>query len=78
MAPLVGEPSGTQVQIQVPDSTWDSPSQPDIAISGTLTSSGMMSLDPIVTLDGIKQGSSWVGLKSKISEGYAKKAVGVA
>jgi hypothetical protein len=59
-AALVGEPSGTQVQIQVPDSTWDAPEQPDIAITGTLVSStGVMTLDPIVTLDGIKQGSSW-------------------
>jgi hypothetical protein len=58
-AALVGEPSGTQVLVTPLDSAWDSPNQPTINITGTLASTGgVLKLDSIVTLDGIKQSSS--------------------
>jgi hypothetical protein len=57
-AKLVGVPSGTQVQNIYPNSTWDSPNQPNIPITGTLGGSGgTLTLDSVVALDGLKQSS---------------------
>ena len=58
-AALVGEPSGTQVLVSVVDSAWDKPEQPTINITGTLAATGgVLKLDSIVTLVGLKQMSS--------------------
>jgi hypothetical protein len=58
-ATLVGEPKGTQVQIVIPNSTWDAPQQPTVNITGTLASAGgVLKLDDVVTLDGIVQSSN--------------------
>lgn len=63
-AASVGAPMGAtaQVQITIPTSVWNAPTMPTTAVTGTLGGwniGSSFSVDPVVTLSGLKATSTW-------------------